>query len=137
MSSDTPSPRAPHHLPDTPLVPLVMKLVGQSLGFSVAQCLVAVLAWGYLAFTVGRLVDPGWRRVAAVWIVLGFATSTPITLWNRSVLSESLSLSLLLPVLLFVIPQRSGGICCCCCCCFCCCLCLSVLLPCRCLFFPT
>jgi hypothetical protein len=77
------------------LVPVVMKMVGQSLGFTVVQCLVAVVAWGYLAFTVGRLVDPGWRRVAAVWIVLGFATSTPIVLWNRSVLSESLSLSTL------------------------------------------
>jgi hypothetical protein len=75
------------------LVPLVMKLVGQSLGFTIVQCLVAVLAWGYLAFTVGRLVEPGWRRVAAVWIVLGFASSTPIVLWNRSVLSESLSMS--------------------------------------------
>ncbi|HEY5252702.1 MAG TPA: hypothetical protein VIJ09_13610 [Acidimicrobiales bacterium] len=78
-----------------PLVPLMMKLVGTNTGFVTFQCLVAVAAWGVLAFTVGRLVAPGWRRVVSIWIVLGFATSTPIILWNRSVLSESLSMSFL------------------------------------------
>ncbi len=78
-----------------PLVPLVMKLVGATTGFVMFQCLVAVAAWGFLAFSVGRLVAPGWQRVVAVWIVLGFATSTPVILWNRSVLSESLSMSIL------------------------------------------
>jgi hypothetical protein len=78
-----------------PLVPLVLKLAGSATGFTALQSVLAVGAWGFLAFTVGRLVPEGWRRVVAVWIVLGFATTTPITLWNRSVLSESLSLSLL------------------------------------------
>jgi hypothetical protein len=78
-----------------PLVPLVMKLVGSNTGFVAFQCLVAVAAWGFLALTVGRLVAPGWRQLVAVWIVLGFATSTPVILWNRSVLSESLSMSIL------------------------------------------
>ena len=78
-----------------PVVPFVLKLVGSSTGFTALQSLVAVAAWGLLAFTVGRLVPAGWRRVAAVWVVLAFASSTPVVLWNRSVLSESLSLSLL------------------------------------------
>jgi hypothetical protein len=78
-----------------PLAPLALKLVGSSTGFTSLQSLVAVAAWGLLAFTVGRLVPGGWRRVAAVWIVLAFASSTPVILWNRSVLSESLSLSIL------------------------------------------
>jgi hypothetical protein len=78
-----------------PLTPLLLKMVNSSTGFTALQSLLAVAAWGLLAFTVGRLVPGGWRRVAAVWIVLAFASSTPVILWNRSVLSESLSLSLL------------------------------------------
>jgi hypothetical protein len=78
-----------------PVVPLLLKLAGSATGFVALQSVLAVGAWGFLAFTVGRLVPDGWRRVVAVWIVLAFATTTPITLWNRSVLSESLSLSLL------------------------------------------
>jgi hypothetical protein len=86
-----------------PLVPLVLKLVDSSNGFVALQSLVAVAAWGLLAFTVGRLVPAGWRRVVAVWIVLALASSTPVVLWNRSVLSESLSLSLLAVVMAAVI----------------------------------
>jgi hypothetical protein len=78
-----------------PLVPFLLKVAGSATGFVALQSVLAVGAWGFLAFTVGRLVPDGWRRLAAVWIVLAFATTTPITLWNRSVLSESLSLSLL------------------------------------------
>jgi len=78
-----------------PLVPLVLKMVDSTSAFAALQSMVAVAAWGLLAFTVGRLVPAGWRRVAAAWVVLAFATSTPIVLWNRSVLSESLSLSIL------------------------------------------
>jgi hypothetical protein len=78
-----------------PFVPFVLKLAGSSNGFVAVQALAAVASWGFLAFTVGRMVPPGWRRVVASWLVLAFATTTPITLWNRSVLSESLSLSLL------------------------------------------
>jgi hypothetical protein len=78
-----------------PLVPLVLKVAGSATGFTALQSTVAVGAWGLLAFTVGRLLPPGWRRLVAVWTILAFATATPITMWNRSVLSESLSLSLL------------------------------------------
>jgi len=78
-----------------PLAPLVLKMVGSSTGFVAFQSLLAVAAWGLLAFTVGRLVPAGWRRVAAAWTVLAFASTTPVILWNRSVLSESLSLSIL------------------------------------------
>jgi hypothetical protein len=78
-----------------PLVPLVIKATGSSAGFVTTQAVVSVVAWSVLAWTVGRLVPPGWRRVAAVWTVLGFATTLPVALWNRSVLSESLSMSLL------------------------------------------
>lgn len=78
-----------------PFTALLIKLVGSSDGFLIAQAVLAALCWGFLAFTVGRLVEPGWRRVVAIWAILAVATAFPITLWNRSVLSESLSMSLL------------------------------------------
>jgi hypothetical protein len=77
-----------------PVTALLIKLVGSADGFLITQAVVAGVCWGFLAFTVGRLVEPGWRRVAAIWAILAVATAFPITLWNRSVLSESLSMSL-------------------------------------------
>jgi hypothetical protein len=81
--------------PRPPLVPLVLKVVGGPEAMATAQAVVAALAWGLLAWTVGGLVARGWRRVVAGFVVLGFAATLPVTMWNRSVLSESLSLSLL------------------------------------------
>jgi hypothetical protein len=81
--------------PRPPLLPLVLKAVGTGTALVTTQAVVAALAWGTLAWTVGRLMDPGWRRVAATFLVLGFATTLPVALWNRSELSESLSMSLL------------------------------------------
>ena len=78
-----------------PLVPLVWKLTGSPSSFVLAQTLVAVVAWGGLAWVVGRSAPPGWRRTVAAVAVLAFATSPPIVIWDRSVLSESLSLSLI------------------------------------------
>ena len=79
-----------------PLLPLALKAVGGgATALVTTQAVVAALAWGTLAWTVGRLMAPGWRRVAAAFLVLGFATTFPVALWNRSVLSESLSMSLL------------------------------------------
>jgi hypothetical protein len=78
-----------------PLTPLLVKLVGSSTGFSIAQAAIGALSWGVLAWTVGRLVDRGWQRVIAVWVILAFASALPVTLWNRSLLSESLAMSML------------------------------------------
>jgi hypothetical protein len=91
-----------------PAAPLLIKLVGSSRGFLAAQALIAALSWGFLAWTVGRLVPPGWRRVAAAWMILAFATAFPVTLWNRSVLSESLSMSLLALVFATLIWTARG-----------------------------
>jgi hypothetical protein len=78
-----------------PLTPLVLKVAGSPTAFVTVQAVLAALAWGVLAWTVGRLVGPGWRRTGAALLMLGFATTLPIAQWNRSELSESLSLSLL------------------------------------------
>ncbi|MGH9081389.1 MAG: hypothetical protein ACRDYE_15185 [Acidimicrobiales bacterium] len=78
-----------------PMLPLLIKAFGSDGGLLTAQAVIGALSWGVLAWTVGRLVEPGWRRATATWLVLGFATALPITVWNRSMLSESLSMSLL------------------------------------------
>ncbi len=81
--------------PRPPVTSLVIKAVGSSAAFVTTQTVIGALAWGVLAWSVGCLVDPGWKRVIAFFAVLGFATVFPVTLWNRSELSESLALSLL------------------------------------------
>lgn len=77
-----------------PLVPLLWKVTGSTSGFVVAQGGLAVVAWGFLALTVSRLLATPPRRLAAFTVLLAFASVTPVVLWNRSVLSESVSLSL-------------------------------------------
>lgn len=81
--------------PRPALFPLLIKVAGTSTGLLVAQAAIAAIAWGVLAWTVGRLIERGWQRVIAVWVILAFATALPVTLWNRSMLSESLAMSTL------------------------------------------
>jgi hypothetical protein len=78
-----------------PLLPLLIKAFGSSSGLLTAQAVIGAMAWGILALTVGRLAPPGGQRVFAIWVVLGFGTTLPVTMWNRSVLSESLAMSTL------------------------------------------
>lgn len=77
-----------------PFIPLAMKIVGSSTGFVVTQSIIAITAWTFLAWTTRRMLPPGWRRLLAWFAILGFASTLPIVLWNRSILSESLSLSI-------------------------------------------
>lgn len=95
MSTEPLGSRALWAGPRPPLVPLVLNVVGGPEAMVTTQAVVAALAWGVLACTVGGLVPRGWRRVVAGFVVLGFAATLPVVMWNRSVLSESLSLSLL------------------------------------------
>lgn len=60
-----------------------------------AQSLVSVAAWTFLAWSVARAVRARWLRGPAAGLVLLFGASDPIVQWEGSVLSESLSLSLL------------------------------------------
>jgi hypothetical protein len=78
-----------------PAVPLVWKLAGDAPTFVLLQTLVAVVAWSVLAVVVARLVRRRWGQLVAGAVVLGFACTRPIVQWDRSVLSESLSLSTL------------------------------------------
>jgi hypothetical protein len=78
-----------------PVTPLLWKLTGTLTSFVVVQTVVSILAWSALAVVVALLARRGWPRLVTGGLVLGFATITPIVQWDRSVLSESISLSLL------------------------------------------
>ncbi len=84
-----------------PVTPLLWKLAGSDTTFLLLQTLVSVAAWSTLAVVIARRVRPWWGRLVAGAAVLGFATTRPVTQWDRSVLSESLSLTLL--ALLFAV----------------------------------
>jgi hypothetical protein len=84
-----------------PVTPLFWKLSGNATTFVFLQTLVSILAWSALAVAVARLVRPRWGQRFGGAAVLGFAATRPVTQWDRSVLSESLSLSVL--ALLFTV----------------------------------
>ena len=87
-----------------PLIPLFWKIMGSPQAFVAGQTVLSVAAWGYLAWTVGTMFPVGWRRSVSAVTVLAFGTVTPIALWDRSVLSESLAMSGL--ALLFALAIR-------------------------------
>ncbi len=76
-----------------PLTPFLWKLTGSPDAFAIGQTSISVIAWTLLSWTVGSLFPAGWRRLTGYLVILAFATTTPIVLWDRSVLSESLALS--------------------------------------------
>lgn len=76
-----------------PAVPLLWKMTGSPSWFVLVQSFVFAAGWCVLAWSVGQLVPRGWRRALASLAVVGFASSTPLVLWNRSVLSESMALT--------------------------------------------
>lgn len=81
--------------PRPPLVPVVLKLVGEdATAFVHWQAAVAVLCWAALAVSVATVV-PGRGRWPAAAAVVAVSVTSPVTMWERSVLSESLALSLL------------------------------------------
>jgi hypothetical protein len=84
-----------------PVTPLLWKLAGSDPTFVLLQTLASVAAWSTLAVVTARRIRPWWGRLVAGGAVLGFAATRPVTQWDRSVLSESLSLTLL--ALLFAV----------------------------------
>jgi hypothetical protein len=82
-----------------PLVPLLWKITGSPTGFVALQTVISVLAWGFLALTVARMHSRPLKANVSGIVVLFFAASGPVILWDRSVLTETTALSL---VALFV-----------------------------------
>ncbi len=80
--------------PFTP--PLFYKLASsEPTGATALQWTVSVLCWATLALFVARAVRSRWLKPVAVGLVLAFSLSAEIIQWDRVMLSESISLSLL------------------------------------------
>jgi hypothetical protein len=79
-----------------PLATVVLKLLGGDMeAYVVWQGALAVTCWAALAASVSTAVVDrrgGWLAALAV---VAFSVTVPVTMWERSVLSESLALSLL------------------------------------------
>lgn len=99
-------------------VPLLLKLVARDdVVFLYVQATVAALCWAALAvsvatvsryrFGIGRgafeaesvSMPTGWRRWVGVAVVTGFSVTYQVTMWEPSILSESLAISFLALVL--------------------------------------
>ncbi|HEX6568849.1 MAG TPA: hypothetical protein VF015_06780 [Acidimicrobiales bacterium] len=75
---------------------LLFKAVGGDGDAYIAwQAAIAVACWAALAASVVTVVAGRRPRAAAAGAVVAFSLTSPVTLWERSVLSESLALSLL------------------------------------------
>jgi hypothetical protein len=87
-----------------------MRLVGRGEGFVVFQSTVQVISWGALVIAIGLHLRNGMARVLSTALILGFASSNAVTLWNASVLSESLAVSELVLFISGILwMQRSSG----------------------------
>jgi hypothetical protein len=82
--------------PRTPAVPALLKLVaGESGDYVALQSTIAVLCWAALAASVWTVVEGRWTRVGAAAAVVALSVTTPVVMWDRSVLSETLGVALL------------------------------------------
>lgn len=76
-----------------PGFPLLLKLLGDHETVVVAQVALSIVAWVLLAWVVASGARVGWPRLVSLGAVLVFALTTPIAIWDRVMLSESLALS--------------------------------------------
>ncbi|HEY7199867.1 MAG TPA: hypothetical protein VIC57_06635, partial [Candidatus Dormibacteraeota bacterium] len=77
-------------------VPLAYLLVGDSVPAAVVlQLVLAIASWSVLALVVAHLTRTAWLKPVAAGLVLAFSLAREIAEWDRIVLSESISVSLL------------------------------------------
>ncbi len=92
-----------------PLTSLLWKLTGGASGFTLAQSVIFVASWLFLASTFATFFTGLLRRASATVLVLVFASSAPVMIWNRSVLSDSLALSAVAVLMAAVLRYAGGG----------------------------
>lgn len=92
-----------------PLVPALLGFAGTATRFVVIEVVVAIAAWTLLALVVARLMPLRWRALAAV-LVLAFGCTTAVVRWDRSILSESLAMSVLALLLAAVLAAGHGSL---------------------------
>ena len=68
----------------------------------------AVLCWATLAVSVASALASRWSRALAAAAVVAFSVTTPVTMWDRSVLTESLAVSTLALVVAGVVQLARG-----------------------------
>jgi hypothetical protein len=79
-----------------PAAPVLLKVVGGDAdAYVVWQAAIAVACWAALATSVFTVVAGRRARWLAALVVLGFSVTAPVAMWERSVLSESLAISLM------------------------------------------
>lgn len=79
-----------------PAIPVLLKLTGRNGPNALAvQAIVASLCWAALATAVAAALPAGWRRWAAAGLVLAVSITSRTTMFDQSLLSETLALGFL------------------------------------------
>ncbi len=78
------------------VVPLMYKLVGgRSAAIYVLQSVISALAWSVLAVQVARSLRRPWVKATGLGLILAIGLTMPVLGWDTIVMSESISLSLM------------------------------------------
>ena len=80
-----------------PVMPLLLGLSGGEPGrsFVIVQVVIAAACWAWLATELAvSMASTRWGSVAAV-VIVGFSLTEPVAMWDRQVLTESLTLAFL------------------------------------------
>ena len=75
-------------------IPLFYKIFNDLNTATVVQLAISLVCWGLLALCYARITRTAWLKPVSFGIVLLFSMSTDIILWERYILSDSLSISL-------------------------------------------
>ena len=80
-----------------PVMPLLLGLSGGEPGrtFVIVQVVIAAVCWAWLAAEVAVSMASTRRGAAAAVAIVGFSLTEPIAMWDRQVLTESLTLAFL------------------------------------------
>lgn len=82
------------------LIPAFYKLLGVNIELmSGSQFVISLLAWGFLAWRVRAMLSPRWLGLVGMSVILAFSANPTVSYWDRSMLSESLSISILAAML--------------------------------------
>ena len=77
-----------------PVLPLFIRIVDTHTAWAWAQWVIATAAWVFLAIVVARTIERPRIRVVAIVLVLAMSLAEPVAVWDKVLLSESLSNSL-------------------------------------------
>ncbi|RJQ48961.1 MAG: hypothetical protein C4538_02915 [Nitrospiraceae bacterium] len=77
-----------------PLIPIIYKLLGKNAeNLANVQFIFSICSWIFLAYAVAWSLKNLWLQPFAYLLILGLSLSHIISLWNKTILSESLTIS--------------------------------------------